>query len=305
MTKILSKLPSLDGLRGFVAVGRRMSITLAAEDLCLTQSAVSRQVQGLEAQLGVALLSRQHRRVELTEAGRQLFQLASPWLDRLGQWVQHLSAEPLPTVTLSPCQGVMTLWLLPRLGDFQARFPEVDVHISTTAQRVDMAHGGIDLAIRYTTSTDVSRDAVQLFEERIVPVACPALAQRLAANPALLAEQAHIEFDCKPRPWLRWDDWRGVLGLGERARPSTLHYNLYDQVVQAAIAGQGLALGRLPLIQPMLDDSRLIALSQILPKVAPQANGYAHWLLRSPRSSRPEVDALAQWIQAQAQGPVP
>lgn len=296
MQDALRKLPSLDALRGFVAVARRMSITLAAEDLCLTQSAVSRQVQSLEAQIGVPLLDRQHRRIELTEAGRKLYRLASPWLDQLGELVAHLGPQQVQAVTVSASVAVTALWLLPRLGDFQAKQPQIDVRVSTTYQFVDMEREGIDLAIRYGVEADMPRGAVKLFDEQIVPVASPALAQRIAADPAAVATQALIEFDDKPRPWVVWDDWRPMLGLDTVPRQTVLRFNLYDQVVQAALAGHGLALGRLPLVKPMLDDGRLVAFDNI----APRASGYAHWLLRSTRPARAEAEALAQWIEMQA-----
>jgi LysR family glycine cleavage system transcriptional activator len=299
MQDALRKLPSLDALKGFVAVARRMSITLAAEDLCLTQSAVSRQVQTLEAQIGVPLLDRQHRRIALTDAGRRLYKLASPWLDQLGDLVTHLGPQPVQSVTVSASVAVTALWLLPRLGRFQAQQPQIDVRVSTTYQFVDMEREGIDLALRYGVEADMPRGAERLFDEQVVPVASPALAQRIAADPSVLATQALIEFDDKPRPWVVWDDWRPVLGLDAVPRQTVLRFNLYDQVVQAAQAGHGLALGRLPLVQPLLDDGRLVAFNNI----APRPSGYAHWLLRSTRPVREEADVLARWIEAEAVQP--
>jgi DNA-binding transcriptional LysR family regulator len=161
---------------------------------------------------------------------------------------------------------------------------------------MDMERDGIDLAIRYATQAQVARDALRLFEEQVVPVASPALAQRITNDPAALKAQVLIEYDDKPRPWVGWDDWRPVLGIKPAARPTVLRFNLYDQVVQAATAGHGLAIGRLPLVQPMLDDGRLV----VLKNLAPKSSGYAHWLLRSTRQSRKEVEVLAKWIEAQS-----
>ena len=222
--------------------------------------------------------------------------MASPWLDELAELAASFQSQQVQAVTLSASVAVTALWLLPRLGRFQARHPHIDVRVSTTYQFVDMERDGIDLAIRYATQAQVPRDGLGLFEEQVVPVASPALAQRIADDPAALKAQVLIEYDDKPRPWVGWDDWRPVLGIKPAARPTVLRFNLYDQVVQAATAGHGLAIGRLPLVQPMLDDGRLV----VLKTLAPKSSGYAHWLLCSTRQLRKEVEVLAKWIEAQS-----
>jgi len=163
-------------------------------------AAVSRQVQTLEAQAGVPLFERHHRRLELTDAGRKLFRMASPWLDELAELAASFHSQQVQAVTLSSSVAVTALWLLPRLGRFQALHPHIDVRVSTTYQFVDMERDGIDLAIRYATQAQVPRDGLQLFEEQVVPVASPALAQRIADDPAALKAQVLIEYDDKPRP---------------------------------------------------------------------------------------------------------
>src|SRR5579859_7046089 len=150
MSVPLSQLTSLDLLRGFVAVGRRMSITLAAEDLCLTQSAVSRQIRTLEDLLGVKLLVRGHRSIAFTPEGRRLFQTADGALRQLQDVVGSIRAEgETRPVTVTASIGVAGLWLLPRLGAFLARHPKIDVRISASNRLDDLRAEGIDLAIRY------------------------------------------------------------------------------------------------------------------------------------------------------------
>ncbi|MGZ3254283.1 MAG: LysR family transcriptional regulator, partial [Burkholderiaceae bacterium] len=149
MANQLLNLPPLDAIRGFVAVARRMSITLAAKDLCLTQSAVSRQIQSLEEHLGTPLLIRKHRAIELTQAGERLLHLASPWLDNLAEYSTSLrQRDQLQPVTITTPMSVAALWILPRLGAFQEAHPTIDVRVSANNRMLNLKQEGIDLALR-------------------------------------------------------------------------------------------------------------------------------------------------------------
>ena len=139
MSTPLVKLPSLDFLRGFVAVGRRMSITLAAADLCLAQSAVSRQIAALEDALGVRLFTRGHRAIGFTAEGERLFRVADLALQQLQDTCALLAgATERRPVTITASIGVAGLWILPRLGRFQARHPQIDVRVAATNKVLDM-----------------------------------------------------------------------------------------------------------------------------------------------------------------------
>jgi LysR family glycine cleavage system transcriptional activator len=134
MPNRLIDLPPLDLLRTFVAVGRRMSITLAAQDLCIVQSAVSRQIQALEAALGCRLFVRAYRSIEFTPEGRHLFRSADPMLEQLGRCDRRpcIPAGERPCITITATIGVTALWLLPRLGAFQRSAPDIDVRVAAT-----------------------------------------------------------------------------------------------------------------------------------------------------------------------------
>lgn len=150
----LAQLSVLDHLRGFVAVGRRMSITLAAQDLHLTQSAVSRQVIALEERLGTRLLVRGHRGITLTPAGERLFRVADDAVQRLQDVFGELTAAQAGRpVRLTASIGVTGLWLLPRLRHFQAQHPGVNLRLTASNQVLDLRQEGVDLAIRYTAPT--------------------------------------------------------------------------------------------------------------------------------------------------------
>lgn len=294
----LVRLSFLDLIRGFVAVGRRMSITLASQDLCLTQSAVSRQINALEEQLGVKLLVRGYRSIAFTAEGERLFRSA----DGAVQQLQDVLGEIQTTgatrpVTLSASIGVTGLWLLPRLSRFQQLHPGVDVRVSANNRISDLRNDGIDLAIRYTAPSSAPQGAVRLFGESVAPVAHPSLRLKSLRSPQALSKLPLLEFDNPEHPWLQWYDWLSAMGWADAKPHSVLHFNQYDQVIQAALAGQGVALGRLELIQPLLDDGRLV---QLAPPKHKAGTTHAYWLIRAEQHPREIVRRVAAWIEAEA-----
>ncbi|MDA7415930.1 LysR family transcriptional regulator [Xenophilus arseniciresistens] len=299
MSLPLVRLSSLDPLRGFVAVGRRMSITQAADELCLTQSAVSRQIHALEQQLGCRLFVRQHRGVAFTPEGERLFRSADSALQQLQDVMGELRrSEERRPVTLTASVGVVGLWLLPRLPALQRLHPKIDLRLSAANSLADLRADGIDLALRYCRAADAPADAAHLFGETLAPVLHPRLAQALADEPGALARMTLLELD-DPRPWLQWQSWRAALPA--RSRPAMLRLNQYDQVIHAALAGQGVALGRLELLQPLLASGQLACLPEgVLKDGRPRASPFGYWLLQAEPAPREDVRRVAAWIQAEA-----
>ena len=293
----LLRLSSLDLLKGFVAVGRRMSITMAAEDLCLTQSAVSRQIRALEDQLGVRLLVRKHRSIEFTEEGERLFRSANGALQQLQDVVGEIrKSSARRPVTLTASIGVSGLWLLPRFGRLQQLHPHLDVRLSANNRLIDLRSEGIDLSIRYCADSAAPEGAVRLFGETLAPVAHPLLGVRELSSPQSFARVHLLEFD-DPRPWLQWRTCLRERGWQDFKSQGMVHFNQYDQVIQAALAGQGVALGRLELIQPLIANRQLVVL-----KTAPPAftSPYAFWLIQAEEHPRVEVRRVAEWIRQEA-----
>ena len=298
MPQPIARLPSLDLLRGFVAVGRRMSITLAADDLCVTQSAVSRQIRTLENMLGVKLLARGHRSIAFTSEGGQLFRSANSAIQQLQDAVGAIRAnEARQPVTITCTIGIASLWLLPRLRGFQRDHPGVDVRISATDRVEDLRGEGIDLAIRYCTQDAASEGAERLFGELVAPVAHPNLGLSSLFSPDTLERHCLLEFDSSNFPWLHWQEWLTSQGWGTVKPKSTLRFNRYDQVIAAAVAGQGIALGRLRLLGTMLSDGRLQVLSG--PRAGP-TTAYAYWLIKARPKPRRDVLTTAHWVSSQA-----
>lgn len=295
---MLLTLPPLDAIRGFVAVARRMSITLAAKDLCLTQSAVSRQIQSLEEHLGVPLLIRKHRAIALTAEGEQLLDLASPWFDRLSEYSESLRhGSRLRPVTITALISVAALWILPRLGAFQAAHPNIDVRVSSNNRVINLKQESFDLAIRYARASEVPVGTMRLFGEKVLPVASPQVAARAFGNPAALLDEVLLEFDEVARPWLQWPDWLAAFGMPHAKPKAYLHLNQYDQVIQAAIEGHGIALGRVALVLPMLRDGRLVALADN----GLGSSDYAYWLIDESPAPRAEVQEFRNWIIGEVQ----
>jgi LysR family transcriptional regulator, glycine cleavage system transcriptional activator len=300
MSLPLLKLASLDLVRGFVAVGRRMSITHAAADLCLTQSAVSRQIATLEDQLGVRLFERGYRAIAFTPEGARLFRSADAALQQLQDVLGELSAggETSPVV-LSASIGVAGLWVLPRLARFQAAHPGIELRLSASDRVVDLRHDDVDLAIRYAASPPSPELARRLFGETVVVVAHPSLGPEPLKTRRALARHTLLDFDAprgQRRPsWLRWSSWLEQRGWQDAQARGVLRFNQYDQIIHAALAGQGLALGRLPLLQPLLDEGRLVVVDP-----ARIETDYAYWLLQAQASPRAPVRRVAEWIANEA-----
>lgn len=295
----LARLPSLDLLRGFVAVGRRMSITQAADDLCLTQSAVSRQIRSLEEALGVKLLVRGHRTITFTPAGERLYRCADGIVLQLQDVLGALSVGrgQRQSVTITASVGVAGLWLLPRLTAFQQAHPGIEIRLAADNRVLDLNAENIDLAIRYCSRTAAPEGAIWLFGETVVPVAHPTLGKQHLHSAADLAGEYLLEYDEPRLPGLQWGEWLRAMGW-ENPKPRGMQrFNQYDQLIQAAASGQGIAIGRLELIQPLLAEGRLRVLAT--PRRLVNAE-FAYWLLWADAQPRVAVRKFGEWILAEA-----
>jgi len=302
MHKELRRLPSLDFLKGFEAAGRLLSFTRAAEELFVTQSALSRQIQALEAALGVALFVRRHRALALTGAGHAYHREISTLLGALAAATQTVRGVTRgPGLTLSTTVSFASLWIIPRLSSFRARCPDVEVFVSADDRLVDHARGEVDVAIRYQPPAAVPEGAVRLFGERMMPVASPALLRRPGerlARPSDLARHVllHLDDPDGAMPWLDWRAWLAANGEPGLKPAGSLRFKLYDQVIQAALGGQGVALGRVPLVSRFLRAGKLVA---PFSKRYESTRGYFAVVAPHARE-RTDVAAFVEWVRSEA-----
>ncbi|MBS0320385.1 MAG: transcriptional regulator GcvA [Proteobacteria bacterium] len=302
MHKTLRKLPSLDFLRGFEAAGRTLSFTRAAEELFLTQSALSRQVKALEDALGTPLFTRRHRSLALTPAGESYHQAVTEVLRHLANATDIAGARPRePGLTVTTSVSFASLWLIPRLANFRVREPDVEVYVSADDRTVDLARGEVDLAVRYLAERSAPDGALRLFGERMMPVASPRLLadpRTPLSKPADLAHHVllHIDDVDGRLPWLNWNAWLAANGEPALKPAGSARFRLYDQLIQAAVAGQGVALGRLPLIAEHVRDGRLVA-----PFAQRYASTRGYYVLVAPHAvERPDVIAFVHWLDDEA-----
>jgi DNA-binding transcriptional LysR family regulator len=294
------RLPSLDLLKGFVAVCRRLSITLAAQDLNLTQSAVSRQILALEEALGCRLLARGHRSLSLTPQGERLFREADKVLAHLQEVFDDISPQNIP-VKITASIGVVSLWLLPLFGKFQQQHPDIELHITALNRILDLENEAVDLAIRYCKPAHAPAGAIKLFGETIQAVAHPTFCLGPTLTIENIKEHVLLDYDDPLRPWLGWGQWLKRQGWDDTRSLKFQRFNQYDQAISAAMAGQGIALGRLPLLRQQVCMG--VLQSTPFPDNTLQ-NDHAYWLIENTQSPRPSTMTVANWIKDEASLPL-
>lgn len=296
------RLPPFDLLKGFEAVARHLSFTRAAAELFLTQSAVSRQVRQLEDHLGVRLFERRTRAVVLTEAGHRYYTELAPLLAQIADATRRIAgARAESRVRITATLTFAGLWLVPRLGQFQEQHPHVQVHVVADNAVRDLSRDDFDLAIRMTSDAAAGPGATKLFGETLTPVCSP---QLLARAPLRTVQDldAHVLIhfnDLEGRAqWLSWAPFLQRVHHGGVHGKSAVHFSHYEQAIRAAHAGQGVVIGRLPVIDAAMDEG-LIA--PLMDEASVAMTDRAYWLIAHPqREQSDEVRLFVDWIVAEA-----
>jgi LysR family transcriptional regulator, glycine cleavage system transcriptional activator len=294
-------------LRAFAAVSRHLNFRAAAEELALTQSAVSRQIQALEEEVGASLFNRHTRAVELTAAGMLLLGASAPGLERIDSAVRQIrTSTGRKQVSLTTFASFASMWLIPRLEVFQKENADIDIRIDASDASVDMETADVDIALRYGPAAKMPAHAIRLFGEQLTPVASPWLLKSQPkiksaddfANFTLIeagdAHSTHLE-------WLSWRRWLDMQRLPKLEPKRWLFFNYAYQMVQTALTGQGVVLARTPLVAEHLNSGDLV---ELLPKLRIDSP-MAFWLVLGPRArsstlARAEVTAFCNWLKEQA-----
>ena len=289
------RLPSLNALRAFEAAARHLSFTKAAEELSVTQGAVSHQVKGLEEQLGMKLFQRQHQRLLLTATGQDCLPFVREAFDRLASGFARVQARDragVLTVSVSP--NFAAKWLVNRLGRFTAQHPAIDLRISASLHHVDFVRDDIDMAVRHGEGHWPGLHVVRLAADELFPVCSPRLLEGpgLARRPDDLRHHTLLHLDDR-RDWLKWLEAAGVSGV-DMSRGV-----VFDQAslnIDAAGDGQGVALARKVLAAGDLLTGRLVRPFEMALPVS-----YAYYIVcPKPAAERPKVAIFRDWLLVEA-----
>ncbi len=301
MTGRRKRLPPLTGLMVFEAAARLRSFTQAADELGVTQAAVSRQIHLLESALGFPLFKRLHRRIELTEKGVDLSAAATSAFDLLADTVSEITkGEAVEQLVISTTVSFSQLWLMPKVSSFSRAYPDIKLRIISQDKRANIEDGKADLSIRYGNGSWPDGRAEFLFSDEVFPVCTPDYASQIGSlsDPAELLGFPLITYDADDPSWISWNEWFAAFSIDARKARYGMRCSFYTDSIQAALSGQGIALGWSRLVDDLLKQNRLV---RVLPHATPTRNGYFIVLPRTRSPSWP-VTAFGEWIRMQAMG---
>ncbi|MBI1774475.1 MAG: transcriptional regulator GcvA [Proteobacteria bacterium] len=292
---MLRRLPPLNALRSFEAAARHESFTRAAEELFVTQGAVSHQVKALETELGVKLFNRERQRLVITEAGRQYLGVVRDALDRIALGTERLlERQTSGVLTVSTSPDFAAKWLVNRLGGFSEAHPGIDLRISAAMHHVDFAREDVDLAVRHGDGNWAGLHVERLCTDQLFPVCSPKLltGRHRLSEPADVLRFPVLHLDDRTE-WPRWLDAAGVADAEVTHGPV---FNRASMLIDAAIDGQGVALARTSLAAWDLINGRLVRpfatalrLSRFFWIVCPKAT-----------SMLPKIATFRAWLLAEA-----
>ncbi len=307
-TRAKRRLPSLHHLRAFEAAARNGSITLAAAELNVTQSAISHQVKALEAHLGVTLIQRRGREIALTVAGQAYFPELEAALDRIAQATDRIAyQQPRPSLTVNVTSSFATRWLIPRLSSFCREYPDIDVRLATTEKNLEFNPHMFDASIRCLDQATLQavkkrRDwedvhIESFLDETKFPVCSPELMRdKPLKKLSDLRHHTMLHARSTPESWGEWLSAAGVARIDPEAGLTfdNLHFSL-----QAASRGLGIAIGSRPLTQEELDNGTLVV---PFPGIETEPKRF-HVIYPAAGNGKPEIVAFCTWLLAIAQEP--
>jgi LysR family glycine cleavage system transcriptional activator len=288
------RLPPLNALKAFEAAARSESFTRAAQELNVTQGAVSHQVKALEATLGIRLFNRERQRLVMTEAGRDYLAVVRDALDRIAAGTERLvQRQSSGVLTISTSPDFAAKWLVYRLGRFAESHPEIDLRVSAAAHQVDFAREDVDVAVRHGDGKWPGLDAVRLCSERLFPVCSPKL---VAGRNRIAAASDLLKFPLlRLDDWKTWTRWFEAAGVADAVAHGPV-LNRASMLIDAAVDGQGIALARTALAAWDIINGRLVTPIDVSLKMP---NTY--WIVcPKATASVPKIATFRKWLLAEA-----
>jgi LysR family glycine cleavage system transcriptional activator len=301
------RLPSLDTLRAFESAARHLNFTKAANELHVTQSALSQRIGALEDELGFPLFIRRGRQIDLTPRGAAIAQAMGRAMSEITRaFVGLEESEGARTLVISVLPSFATRWLMPRLFGFQSAHPSLEVQVNAEGRLIDLTSSEADLALRFGTGRYPGHHVDYVMDDYVLPVAQPALLAAHKANAASKALDANalarlpliydsaVERDASGTDWRSWFE---NAGIANPPRATGLRFSQADLMLQAAAQGQGVALARYSLVHDDLVSRRLVPVF----KNAMLRARYDYYLVCLPeKAERPAVAAFRAWLLAEA-----
>lgn len=298
MGRARARLPSLNALAAFEAAARLGGFTRAADELLVTQAAISRQIKQLEDELGVALFRREARQVRLTANGEALAAAVSSGFNTIGDAVTRVRQSQQPDqLTVSVSLSFSHFWLLPNLPDFREQHPDIRLRVITQDAPVNLTRDDIAVAVRYGRPPFGDGVVVDtLGPESAYPMCSPDYLERVGADVTVrdLDRVTLIESDSNDDEahWLSWPRWFAMAGMQPLGRQGFLTFNHYSDAVFAAVNGQGIVLGWHSMLTRLLHDGRLVRLGT--ETVSPTE--CHHVVVAADKVDTPAVTAFTDWL---------
>jgi len=301
MRRLRDRLPPLNSLVVFEAAARHLSFTDAAEELSVTQAAVSRQIRLLESHIGITLFKRLHRAIELTSEGKDFQKAITIGLEHIAHAADDIRSESNGAdVTISSSVTFASYWLMARIAKFRAEFPDVDVRLVASAKMRDLGSAGVDLAVRYGVGTWDNVIADRMFGNDIFPVCSPAYAKECGGLSKLsdLKHATLLKLSQSDRNWVRWGTWFQHFGVEGPSNGKALYFDHYMLLIHAAVRGEGVALCGGRFAEDLIECGELVKPIDVALK-----SDYSFYLLRpSNPPLRPHVAKFRNWLMSEAVG---
>jgi DNA-binding transcriptional LysR family regulator len=278
------------------AVARRLSFTKAASELGVTQAAVSRQIHGLEQELGFALFRRLHRRIELTERGRVLASVLSHSFGLVAQTISNVRAQTEEDeLAIGATIAFTQLWLLPRLSEFRRLHPGVEIRLISQDTPIDLERDMVDLVIRYGEGIWPDGRSVFLTEDLLFPVCSPDYAPPggLPRTAEELAQHALLDYESDNPGWVGWKEWLAACSSAKPSR-AVMRVSSYTDVIYAALVGHGIALGWQLLVEDLMQQGRLV---RVTDASTGTRSGYFVVVPRG-EARKSNAEAFIEWLRA-------